>query len=123
MAQRLVRRVCDSCRDTTFLSREQLVALGLPVSDEGTPPELPVAFGKGCPDCRHTGLRGRTAVFEILPISPSIRSQIIDGVPANDIMRTARHEGMTTLRENALKKLAQGETSFEEVLRVTVDTP
>ena len=123
VAQRLVRRVCDSCRDTTTLSREQLVALGLPVSDEGTPPELPVAFGKGCPDCRHTGLRGRTAVFEILPISPSIRAQIIEGVPANDMMRTARHEGMTTLRENALKKLAQGETSFEEVLRVTVDTP
>ena len=85
--------------------------------------ELPVAFGKGCPDCRHTGLRGRTAVFEILPISTSIRAQIIEGVPANDMMRTARHEGMTTLRENALKKLAQGETSFEEVLRVTVDTP
>ncbi|MDP6944688.1 MAG: ATPase, T2SS/T4P/T4SS family, partial [Myxococcota bacterium] len=121
MAQRLVRKVCESCRVDTTLSKEQLLALGLPVPDEGDAPQLPVAHGKGCPDCRHTGLRGRIGVFEVMPMSDRLRAMVVDGHPAPEIMKAARTDGMATLRESAIKKLAQGVTSFEEVLRVTVD--
>ena len=121
IAQRLVRKNCDSCRVQTLLSKEQLMALGLPVPEDGEAPALPVVYGKGCPDCRHTGLRGRIGVFEVMPMSDRLRAMVIEGHAAPDIMKTARSDGMATLRESAIKKLAQGVTSFEEVLRVTTD--
>ena len=121
VAQRLVRKVCEACRTQTFLSREQLLALGMPVPEDGEPPQLAVYHGKGCPECRHTGLRGRTGVFEVMPISDRIRRHVVAGAPATEILRTARQDGMMTLRECAIKRLAQGATSFEEVLRVTVE--
>jgi general secretion pathway protein E len=121
IAQRLVRKVCESCRVETVLSKEQLLALGLPVPEDGDGPHLPVVHGKGCPDCRHTGLRGRIGVFEVMPMSDRLRGMVIEGHSSPDIMRTARTDGMATLRESAIKKLAQGVTSFEEVLRVTTD--
>ena len=121
LAQRLVRKNCEGCRVETVLSKEQLMALGLPVPEEGEAPALPVVYGKGCPDCRHTGLRGRVGVFEVMPMSDRLRAMVIEGHPAPTIMKTARSDGMATLRESAIKKLAQGTTSFEEVLRVTTD--
>jgi general secretion pathway protein E len=121
IAQRLVRKVCESCRVDTTLSGEQLLALGLPVPDDGDAPQLPVAHGKGCPDCRHTGLRGRIGVYEVMPMSDRLRAMVIEGTSAPHVMKAARTDGMATLRESAIKKLAQGVTSFEEVLRVTAD--
>jgi len=121
LAQRLVRKVCESCQVETTLSGEQLLALGLPVPDDGDAPKLPVAHGKGCPDCRHTGLRGRIGVYEVMPMSDRLRTMVIDGAAAPNIMKVARTDGMATLRESAIKKLAQGITSFEEVLRVTAE--
>jgi general secretion pathway protein E len=121
IAQRLVRKVCEACKERTTLSKEQVVALGLTLPEDGTAPQLPVWFGKGCVECRHTGLRGRSGVFEVLPIDDRIRRHVIEGSPATDIVRTARQDGMKTLREAAIRKLAQGVTSFEEVLRVTAE--
>ena len=121
LAQRLVRKVCETCKTKTTLSKEQLLALGLPVPEDGPVPQLPVFYGKGCVDCRHTGVRGRTGVFEVLPINERTRRLIQDGEPATEILRAAKQDGLTTLRESAIKKLAQGQTTFEEVLRVTVD--
>ncbi len=119
VAQRLVRKVCDDCRETTMLEEEQVLALGLPLPEEGVP-ELEVAYGKGCPECRHTGLRGRCAIYEILPFDDRQRRLVLEGAPATQMMKAARADGMVTLREAAIRKLAQGTTSFEEVLRVTV---
>ncbi|MGM0577250.1 MAG: GspE/PulE family protein [Myxococcota bacterium] len=121
MAQRLVRTICRECKEQTTLSEEQLGALGLPIPDAEEAPRLPVWYGKGCVECRHTGLRGRSGVFEVLPVSERIRRHVIEHDAATDILRTARQDGMKTLRENAIKKLARGDTSFEEVLRVTVE--
>lgn len=121
IAQRLVRKVCESCKERTTLSKEQVVALGLTLPEDGAAPQLPVWFGKGCVECRHTGLRGRCGVFEVLPMDDRIRRHVIDGSPATEIVRTARQDGMKTLREAAIRKLAQGVTSFEEVLRVTTE--
>ncbi len=82
---------------------------------------LKVRWGEGCVDCRHTGLHGRTGAFEMLDIGPRVRGLIKSGQDANEIARAARIEGMETLRESALRKLAEGVTTFGEVARLTTD--
>jgi general secretion pathway protein E len=127
LAQRLVRTVCASCRVETFLTPDQMTLLGLDVhalrsaSAQGQDPALMVAFGEGCVRCRSTGLLGRTGVFETLEVDDKIRKLIIARSSAKEITKQARHDGLLTLREAAIKKLARGMTSFEEVLRVTTD--
>jgi general secretion pathway protein E len=124
LAQRLVRTVCTSCRVETFLTADQMTLLGLDVHElraQGQEPELMVAFGEGCVRCRSTGLLGRTGVFEVLEIDDKIRKLIVGKSSAKDIVKQARHDGLLTLREAAIKKLAKGGTSFDEVLRVTTE--
>jgi general secretion pathway protein E len=124
IAQRLVRTVCAQCRVETFLTSDQLTLLGLDVHElqaQGQDPNLMVAFGEGCVQCRSTGLLGRTGVFELLEIDDKIRKLIVTKSGSKEITRQARHDGLLTLREAAIKKLAKGVTSFEEVLRVTVE--
>jgi general secretion pathway protein E len=124
LAQRLVRMVCAQCRVETFLTPDQLTLLGLDVHElraQGQDPELMVAFGEGCVKCRSTGLLGRTGVFEVLEVDDKIRKLIVGKSSAKDVTKQARHDGLLTLREAAIKKLAKGQTSFEEVLRVTTE--
>jgi len=124
VAQRLVRTVCAQCRVETFLTPDQMTLLGLDMHElqaQGQDPQLMVAFGEGCVQCRSTGLLGRTGVFEVLEIDDKIRKLIIGKVSAKEITKQARHDGLLTLREAAIKKLAKGQTSFEEVLRVTTE--
>jgi general secretion pathway protein E len=124
VAQRLVRTVCASCRVETFLTHDQMTLLGLDVAtlrDQGQNPDLMVAFGEGCVQCRSTGLLGRTGVFEVLEVDDKIRKLIVSKASAKEIAKQARHDGLLTLREAAIKKLARGVTSFEEVLRVTAE--
>jgi general secretion pathway protein E len=124
LAQRLVRMVCTQCRVETFLTPDQMTLLGLDVHElraQGQDPELMVAFGEGCVKCRSTGLLGRTGVFEVLEVDDKIRKLIVGKSSAKDVTKQARHDGLLTLREAAIKKLARGQTSFEEVLRVTTE--
>jgi general secretion pathway protein E len=117
MAQRLLRQVCPRCGAETTLTTDQLAALRVPL------PLLPGGIrllqGAGCVHCRQTGLFGRTGVFEILNVNSEIRDLINRGVQLSDLQETARHAGMRTLREAAVRKLARGLTSFEEVMRTT----
>ncbi len=125
IAQRLVRTVCPHCRVETFLTPDQMTLLGLDVHElrnQGQSPELMVALGEGCVQCRSTGLLGRTGVFEVLEIDDKLRKLIIAKSSSKEVMKQARHDGLMTLREAAIKKLAKGITSFEEVLRVTTET-
>jgi general secretion pathway protein E len=124
VAQRLVRLVCSDCRIETFLTADQMSMLGLDVEAlvaAGKEPQLMVAAGEGCVKCRGTGLVRRTGVFEVLPVDDKIRKLVIARSGAKEIMAQARNDGLMTLREAALKKLGKGVTSFEEVLRVTVE--
>jgi general secretion pathway protein E len=124
VAQRLVRTVCPHCRVETFLTPDQMTLLGLDVHElraQGQNPELMVAFGEGCVQCRSTGLLGRTGVFEVLEMDDKIRKLVIAKASSKDVLKQARHDGLMTLREAAIKKLAKGITSFEEVLRVTTE--
>ena len=118
VAQRLVRTICLNCRGETALSDDQLATLGLPA----TPGErYPVWHGIGCSKCRDTGLKGRTGVYEVMPMTERIRQLILARADSVAISRQAAADGMLTLRESAIRKMALGLTSFAEVVRVTIE--
>ena len=116
MAQRLVRKICEHCRRNRPLSLEEAAMLNLQA-----PPgkRIIVKEGAGCIRCRNTGYFGRTGIFEILPVDNAIRDLIDRGEDFLKIKDMAIKRGMRTLRQSALRKLAEGITSFEEVVRVT----
>jgi general secretion pathway protein E len=117
MAQRLMRRVCSACSQPIQLGQAQLQALGVPL------PLLPggprFMKGAGCVKCRGTGFLGRTAVFEIFSASGEIKQLVANRAPYEALLAAARSAGLRTLREAAVRKLAMGITSYEEVLRMT----
>jgi len=117
MAQRLLRRVCSACAQETVLTPDELTALRVPI------PLLPggvqIVRGVGCVRCRGTGYYGRTGVFEILDVDQRVRQLVAQDAPLDHIVQAARSRGLRTLREAAVKKLAEGVTSFEEVMRMT----
>ena len=116
LAQRLVRKICPHCIEPFEMDAAELTAMGVDIGKEG-PVEL--HRGKGCLKCRGTGYRGRSGVFEVLPITESIRKLITAECDVEGIRDMARKEGMVTLRENSIKKLLEGKTTYQEVLRVT----
>jgi general secretion pathway protein E len=121
VAQRLIRRICEHCAVEGTLNPDQVAALAIKVPAERRE-RLVVRWGEGCAECRHTGLYGRTGVFEMLDIGKRVRALINEGRDANEINHAGHIEGMESLREAALRKLADGVTTFEEVARVTADT-
>ncbi|MCX5801098.1 MAG: type IV-A pilus assembly ATPase PilB [Candidatus Eisenbacteria bacterium] len=116
VAQRLIRRICPHCKHEVKLHPEVVRELGL---DPEEAKHLVAYEGKGCVDCNNTGYKGRQGVFEVMPISPSIRDMILDRASTSDLRKKAREEGMVTLREDAIFKLKNGLTTAEEVLRET----
>jgi general secretion pathway protein E len=121
LAQRLIRRICEHCAVEGMLNPDQVAALAIKVPSERKD-RLKVRWGEGCASCRHTGLYGRTGAFEMLDVGKRVRTLINEGRDANEIHHAGRIEGMESLREAALRKLAEGVTTFEEVARVAVDT-
>jgi len=118
VAQRLVRKICPNCKKQTTLSGEDLRALGIVPRPGAT---YTVSYGEGCINCRKTGYYGRTGVYEVLDVSDKIKKLILDGADSSAIKKAALEDGMSTLREGAIRKLGNGVTTFEEVLRVTAE--
>ncbi|MDE3108377.1 MAG: type II/IV secretion system protein, partial [Acidobacteriota bacterium] len=116
LAQRLVRVICDHCKKRVAYSAEELRESGLDATEWG---KVPFYEGAGCLECSGSGYRGRTAITELLDLSDRIREMIIDRRPTSEIKRTARAEGMTFLRESALKKVRAGATTLREINKVT----
>ena len=116
MAQRLVRRICKHCVRDRFLEPDEVKALRLTV-----PPgkKIKVREGEGCFECRKTGYIGRSGIFEILALDEKMKELVLNGSEAQLLKREAMRTGMKTLRQSALRKLADGVTTFEEVVRVT----
>ncbi|MFT5321660.1 MAG: general secretion pathway protein E [Pseudohongiellaceae bacterium] len=113
-AQRLVRRICKDCIETTELSDDEANVLDVKKEDY---PEI--KRGVGCDRCGETGYRGRVGLYELLLMSDEIRHLVTNGADANVIRKQSIKEGMRTLREDALEKLKSGMTTPEEVVRVT----
>jgi general secretion pathway protein E len=116
MAQRLVRRICEDCKEPYTMDAEELRAMGLETGKQGP---LELFRGTGCQRCRGTGYRGRTAVMEVLAYTEGIRQLTTAETDLEAIHRLARKEGMVTLRDNAIAKFLEGITTYQEVLRVT----
>jgi len=115
LAQRLVRRVCTGCRAPHEPEPKELRALGV----EGVPRGVTLYRGQGCADCRGTGYRGRTGIYEILGMTEEFRSLTLRKTPGHEIRQRATAEGMTTLRQDGWARCCLGITTVEEVLRVT----
>ena len=116
LAQRLVRKVCNYCKEFFEIDVEVLKTLGLDVGHNGS---IKLARGKGCEKCRGTGYLGRTCILEMMPFSEGIRRLTYSDVNVDALRSKAREEGMRTLRESAVDKLKKGITTYQEVLRVT----
>ncbi len=116
MAQRMVRKICPSCKRVAQVPKATLEMLGF--GDEEMR-DLKVYEGKGCAECNDTGYSGRTGIFEVMPISPEIERMIVSNASSAEIREQAISEGMLTLRIAALEKLKQGTTTVGEVLAVT----
>ncbi|HEV8630140.1 MAG TPA: ATPase, T2SS/T4P/T4SS family [Thermoanaerobaculia bacterium] len=116
MAQRLLRKICAHCVLERYLDRDEAATLRLSIPDGK---RVKVKEGKGCHQCRGTGYLGRTGIFEVLTIDDAIKELIVKGSDSPLIKREAVRHGMRTLRQSALRKLSEGVTTVEEVLRVT----
>jgi type IV pilus assembly protein PilB len=112
VAQRLVRRLCE-CKAPVKLSKSMLEENGFEVA-RGISAFEPV----GCVSCAQTGFKGRTGLYEVMAMSDDVRRLILDGARHDELTRVAREEGMRSLHEAGLAKVAQGLTSVPEVLRV-----
>ena len=116
LAQRLVRKICPYCAESFDMDHSELVTMGLDLGKTGV---VQLQRGKGCMRCRGTGYVGRSGIYEVLPVTESIRKHITSECNVEMLRDQARKEGMITLRENAVKKLMEGKTTYQEVLRVT----
>ncbi|HTZ43040.1 MAG TPA: ATPase, T2SS/T4P/T4SS family [Jatrophihabitans sp.] len=118
LAQRLARKLCEWCKEAYEPEEKDLIGAQWPFESYGTPDRLwrPV----GCRSCAQTGYRGRLAVNEVMPVSEDIERLAVQRAPSSEIKRVAITEGMVALRDDGLRKTADGLTSLEEVLRVTV---
>ena len=117
MAQRLVRRICEKCKEPYAPKEVELRLLG-PAAKQLESAQL--FHGKGCADCSFTGYRGRLGIYEIFQIDDQVRNLIFEQVSSTELRIKARELGMRTLREDGIRKVVAGITTLEEVLRVTM---
>ncbi len=113
IAQRLVRKICEHCKEVYSPATRLLEQIGLKESDW----DVELAYGKGCEKCSGLGFRGRTAIFEILKITDTIKDAIINEVKENELRELSIKEGLKTLHEIGLKKVTDKVTTPEEVMR------
>ena len=116
VAQRLARRLCERCKAPVTYEADELRRLRFPVPADGEPA---TGFGPiGCTACSNTGYRGRLAVHEVMAVTEEIERMTVARASSADIARTAREQGMLTLREDGWEKVKLGLTSVDEILRV-----
>jgi type IV pilus assembly protein PilB len=116
-AQRLVRRICSQCKEPHPLPPPALVQAGFSQDDaKGVTPMR----GKGCERCNNTGYKGRVGLYEVMEITEELRELVLVGASGLELRRKAIDEGMITLRQSGLRKVKEGMTTIEEVVRETV---
>ena len=117
VAQRLVRKICEQCKEPIEIPHDVLINLGVDSTEANS--GFPTFHGRGCNNCIQTGYRGRLAVYEIMVMHEVLRELILKGVSAMELKREAVKLGMSTLRMSALQKVRQGLTTVDETIRVT----
>src|SRR5881296_599002 len=117
LAQRLGRKICKECKQPVEGKEEDLVPYGhVPQGRE----KVTFYRGKGCATCNFTGMKGRVAIYEVMPVTEPLRDMILKNAATADIREQAQKDGMKTLRQSGLMKVIEGTTTIEEVLRVTL---
>lgn len=117
LAQRLARKVCSDCKEEIEIGEKVLTDLGLP---PGEAKGMTCYTGKGCATCGNTGYKGRIALYEVMPFTESIKDLVLNGASTAELKRAAIMGGMKTLRMSGISKVAEGVTTIEEILRVTM---
>jgi type IV pilus assembly protein PilB len=116
-AQRLVRRICQDCKEEVDVPRKALLNIGFPPDEADC---VKAYTGKGCVKCNNTGYKGRISLYEVMPLTDTLRQMILEGGTVIDLKKRAIEEGMITLRQSGLIKIKAGITTMEEVIRETV---
>jgi type IV pilus assembly protein PilB len=116
LAQRLCRRICENCKEEEEIPEKALLDIGFNLEDLGT---FKSYKGKGCQNCSGTGYKGRRALYEVMPVTDALKDMILKGASSIELKKAAIEQGMKTLRMSGLTKIKDGETSVEEILRVT----
>ncbi|TMI84906.1 MAG: type II secretion system protein GspE [Bacillati bacterium ANGP1] len=115
LAQRLVRVICSKCKEAYVPPMDALKRLGV---DAERRADIHLFRGQGCDACRKTGYKGRIGVFELMVVSERLRAMVVAGAPTEQLRDAAIEEGMRTLKHDAVQKVLEGVTTFEEMLRV-----
>ena len=115
IAQRLVRTICPDCVEEVDYPRDYLAEISFPLKELGTRFQR----GAGCDQCRHTGYQGRAAIYEVCVITEPLRKLIMRRRDGSELKQCAIAEGMETLRQDGWRRVSQGKTTIEEVVRVT----
>jgi len=117
-AQRLVRRVCKVCAEPVAVAAPTLMKVGFSPEDAAS---VTPSKGRGCEKCNNTGFKGRLGLYEVMEVDDEIKELILVGASGLELRRKAVERGMITLRQSGLRKVKQGQTTLEEVLRETVN--
>ncbi|MEJ2581627.1 MAG: ATPase, T2SS/T4P/T4SS family, partial [Acidobacteriota bacterium] len=117
VAQRLIRRVCEKCRQVEDVPLQALLNVGF---SEEEAPNIELYRGRGCEECNQRGYRGRIGIYEVMNITEDIRELILSGASAVELRRKALEEGMIGLRQSGLQKIRDGITTIDEVVRESV---
>jgi type IV pilus assembly protein PilB len=117
LAQRLVRKICDKCKEPVEVKPEVLINLGVDSAEVSN--GFPTFHGRGCNNCLETGYRGRLAIYEVMVMHEPLKELILKGASAMELKREAVKLGMSTLRMSALYKVREGFTTIDETIRVT----
>lgn len=117
VAQRLVGKICEACKEPVQVPESTLLSIGVPKADI---PKFQIFKGKGCGTCNNTGIKGRQAIYELMPMTEKIKNAVLQNASTSELRRIARESGVRTLRRSALLKLARGQTTIEEVINSSV---
>jgi type IV pilus assembly protein PilB len=117
VAQRLIRRVCEKCKQVEEVPLQALLNVGF---SESEAPNVQLYRGRGCEECNQRGFKGRVGIYEVMVISEDIRELILSGASAVELRRKALEEGMIGLRQSGLQKIRDGITTIDEVVRESI---
>ena len=117
VAQRLIRRVCEKCKQPEEVPLQALLNVGFL---EAEAPNIEIYRGRGCDECNQRGYKGRTGIYEVMVVTDDIRELILSGASAVELRRKAMEEGMIGLRQSGLQKIRDGITTIDEVVRESI---
>ncbi len=117
LAQRLARKICAECAEPFEIPKSALLEAGMP---EAMIEAAKPVQGAGCPVCGGTGYKGRIALYEVMPFTEALKDAVLNGANTAEIKDIMLSEGIKSLRLSGLTKIAEGTSSLEEILRVTM---